>query len=282
MKLLYQQLRVLTQPLPQPFRKILKFLAPSWLRARYDPLQNPDYHWPLKGVLSGYVFTAAVEKQYVLSDYEPVICAAIQRNVQSGMICVDVGANIGYLSLLMAHCCGPTGKVYAFEPLPDNLEQLKKNIAINHLLDQVIIEGLAVSDKSSSQVDFYEGDSTFEFSLLPRHGHTTRIEVQTIALDDYFTEQKQLDFVKIDVEGAEGRVIAGMQRILLNQRPICLVEIHHGLEATILDQLLEAEYSLFDLEDRPVNTSIRPVMLSHILAKPNEYIINLKNEAKIR
>lgn len=187
------------------------------------------------------------------------------------MICADVGAHIGYMTLLLAKCSGSTGKVYAFEALPANVEQLRKNVAISCLSDRVTVENLAISDGSLDRGFLYEGETSFEFSLLPHPNQTGGIEVPAVALDTYFPEKSQLDFVKMDIEGAEGQAIAGMRRILRSQRPICLIEIHgnHGLLA--LDELITAGYALLDLDEHPIDPNLlEGRSIWHILARPLE------------
>ena len=256
--------------LPGRFKRVLK--AWSLLKAlagRYDPLNDPDYRWPLHGPLTGYVFKVRQpeEVQYVLSAvYEPRVCVAIEREVQPGNICADVGANIGYMTLLIARCCGPGGHVYAFEALPSNAKHLEENVAINGLAGWVTVENLAVSDGSESRVMLYEGDSSPEFSLLPRSGHTGGVQVPAVALDAYFGKGR-LDFVKMDIEGAEGQAIKGMRHLLRSQRPICLIEIHGEPGLSALGELTSADYTLFDLDGQPLSDP-RPDSISHILARP--------------
>ncbi len=262
---IYHPLRLL---LPGPVRRGLKVLIPPAVRARLDPLQDPAHDWPLPGALSGYRFKVRgpAEAQYVLAEYEPRVCAAIQHSVRPGMVCVDVGANIGYLTLLLAHCSGPGGKVYAFEALPSNADQARENVRINRLGDQVCVENRAVSDGSQDRIVLYEGDSTLEFSLIPRAGHSERIEVPAIALDDYFPEGTPVGFVKVDVEGAEGRVVAGMPRILGQQRPVLLVELHGEAGVPALEALAAAGYRFTDLDGRLVSPAGGSATPSHVIA----------------
>lgn len=233
--------------------------------------------WRLAGPLSGCRFRVRndEEGQYVLADpcYEPEVCRIIEQVVRPGMTCADVGANIGYITLLLAKCCSPWGKVYAFEAVPSNADQARENISINGLSHRVVVENFAVSDKSASGVLLYEGDSTFEFSLLPRSRHTGGIEVSTIALDDYFGEESALDFVKVDIEGAEEKAVNGMRNILSNQRPTLLIEIHDERGCSAVEHLIASRYSVFDLEGRPVGRQAKSASISHVLAVPCE---NLK------
>ena len=257
--------------LPQSIKRILRVSVPRSLLKRYNPLQDPNYQWALHGSLSSYVFKIPTGgAQYVVAPYEPRVCAAIRRIVQPGMVCADIGAHFGYMTLLLAKCTGPLGQVYAFEAHPSNVKQLRENIRINSLSNRVIIENLAVSDQGSRRVALYNRSSSFEFSLLPPTSHVAGIEVPAIALDAYFDKEAHLDFVKMDIEGAEAQAIAGMSWLLHNQRPICLIEIHGQPGLSVLPELLSAGYALFDLNERPIDITPGSVPISHIIARPVE------------
>ena len=108
------------------------------------------------GVLAGRQMALDLqsEKDYWLGTYEPDLQEAAKHFIHSGMCIYDVGANIGYISLIAAQLNGPDGSVYAFEALPANIERLKHNIQLNQLEERVTIQHAAVVDKSQ-KVTFY-------------------------------------------------------------------------------------------------------------------------------
>lgn len=78
------------------------------------------------------------EKDYWLGTYEPELQAALRELIQPGMVAYDVGANIGYISLIMARLVGPQGRVFAFEALPANLERLRNNLQLNGAFEEAL------------------------------------------------------------------------------------------------------------------------------------------------
>ena len=132
--------------------------------------------------------------------WEPTETELVKKEVKKGYTVIDIGANIGYYTLLFAKLVGKEGKVYAFEPEPNNLDLLKKNIEVNNYKN-VIIEQKAVSDTTKSVNLFTAkqgiGEHRINFSWFGNNG----IEVEAIKLDDYINEK--IDFIKIDIEGAE-------------------------------------------------------------------------------
>ncbi len=139
------------------------------------------------------------------------------KNISKGDVALDVGANIGYFTLLFAKLVGNRGKVFAFEPEPSNFEILKKNVKRNNYLN-VELEQAAVAD--------YNGMTKLFLSHVAAGGHSViakkflrggNISVKVTKLDDYFKGNdlfNKISFVKIDVEGAEFEVLKGMKKIL--------------------------------------------------------------------
>ena len=136
-----------------------------------------------------------------------------KKAIKPNMIGLDVGANIGYYSVLFAK---HSKKVYCFEPNKTNYEILNKNIALNKLENKAVLVHKAVSDKDR-KTKIYTGDMN-NFSNLSKdnlHAHSVFSknyaveEVETIRLDDYFKGLKAPDYVKIDVDGHELEVLRG-------------------------------------------------------------------------
>ena len=144
----------------------------------------------------------------------------IKNNVKDGDNVIDLGANIGYFTLILAKLVGPTGKVFAFEPDPRNLALLKKNVEYNNYKN-VIIVPKAVSNVND-KCTLYTGQKTFGQNKIykPKKTKTQKfipIDSETVRLDDFFKTNGLLDkisFIKIDVEGAEFLALSGMKEIL--------------------------------------------------------------------
>ena len=194
------------------------------------------------------------EKDYWLGTYEPQLQAAIQKLVLPGQIAYDIGANIGFMTLLFAKCVESTGHVYAFEALPANLQRLRDNIAINAVDDRVTIISAAVNDRSSS-TKFYIGPSPGTGKLVKSAGRSTityreSIEVEGISIDDFIYQagNPAPDILKIDIEGGEVLALPGMSRMLHEKRPVVMIELH-GQEAARVgwDLLTKENYRICNM-----------------------------------
>ncbi len=156
--------------------------------------------------------------------FEPYISELMRKEVKKGDIVVDIGANIGYHTLLMARLVGEKGKVYAFEPHPDNFELLKKNVEINGYKN-VVLEQKAVGDKKG-KINLYldEEGKSVKHSIV-RHDYTKNapIKVDLINLDSYFKNNTAVNFIKMDVEGAEHYAIMGMSNLLGKNKRINMI-----------------------------------------------------------
>jgi len=190
------------------------------------------------GDLKGYrlVLDLQSEKDYWLGTYEPELQDAIREFIRPGYVVYDLGAGIGYVSLLFARAVTSSGKVYSFEPLPANLERLKKHISLNGLEDRVKIEPYAVID-ATRLVEFALGPSVAMGKVVGSTGredqfYGERIFVEGIALDEYVFGQgnPEPDVIKIDIEGGESLALPGMRGMLMKQHPIIFLELH-GAEA---------------------------------------------------
>ena len=241
-------------------------LAHQWIR-----VSNRDYAWPLQGVLKGNVMQLASRDDflYLAPEYEPRVCTAIQQFVRPGYMCADIGAHLGYMTLLMAKLVGERGRVFSFEALPENASLLERNVALNGWQQRVDVENRAVSDRSQTECVLYRGRTSFESSMVTNDRHDSFI-VPATALDDYFAYRSQLDFIKMDIEGAETQAMRGMRKVLRRTRPVILLEVHDaGWPA--LDELLAADYALHDLEFNSVTTDkMRSQRINHCVAAPIE------------
>lgn len=189
------------------------------------------------GTLAGYTLALDLqsEKDYWLGTYEPELQNALPVFVQPGMVAYDVGANIGYVSLLLAHRVGEQGKVYAFEALPANLDRLRQNIALNHLTERIVVVDGAVAEKSGTirfLVHASGGMGKVEGSAGRAEQYRDSIETRSFSLDEFVYEggHPAPHIVKMDIEGGEVLALPGMIRLLREAKPVLLLELH-GPEA---------------------------------------------------
>ncbi|MBI5304106.1 MAG: FkbM family methyltransferase [Chloroflexi bacterium] len=169
---------------------------------------------------------------FIHQKYESFETELVEKMVQTGMTVVDVGANMGYYTVLFASRIGDTGTVIAIEPDPTNMQLLQRNLRWNHL-DNVTCEQAAAMG--------YEGTTTLYLSNINNGDHRvynakdddcfnqgmvrTAIEVRTIIVDEYLKkESKSPDIVKMDIQGAEMLALSGLRHTLENPNVILLCE----------------------------------------------------------
>jgi FkbM family methyltransferase len=186
-----------------------------------DPLTRTTY--PITG--SGDDFGVIGALQRTGGHYEPHVLAALGRAVQPDSVCLDIGANIGVVTVFLARHC-PAGSVHAFEPGATTFGYLATNIAANHL-----------TNVASHQFGVYDRTTSLHLSVHPTHpggafvsetgiregtGETIRV----VALDEWVPTMglDRVDVVKIDVEGAELRALRGAENLLRRHRPLLIVE----------------------------------------------------------
>jgi FkbM family methyltransferase len=156
--------------------------------------------------------------------WEPWVTKAIKTLLKPGMIFVDVGANIGFFTLLASTLVGPEGRVIAVEPLPQNNQLLAKSIQLNKC-QNVELHAVAAGPQSGTMkmchaARYNSGSFHFENPENPKQ-MTWEMEIRP--LDDILAGRKP-DIVKIDVEGGEALVLAGMGETLAKHHPLVLME----------------------------------------------------------
>lgn len=156
--------------------------------------------------------------------FEPDEVALVKQQVRPGDVIIDIGANIGYYTLLFAQLVGDTGHVVAFEPDPENFALLYKNINLNQYRNVTLVQKAVATENSFAQLYLCD-DNKGMHRLYDSVCCQSSIEVKTVCLDDYLPQLvKKVDFVKIDIEGAEYNALQGMQKILTQQQPKLLTE----------------------------------------------------------
>jgi FkbM family methyltransferase len=151
-----------------------------------------------------------------LRRYEPVETALMKKVIEIGDTVVDVGANIGYFTILMAQCVGPTGSVIAIEPDDENALVLDQNIALHEIGPRVEVVRAAVSDSSGPGILYRSSRNRGDHRMWrpsgdepQRETRTPRV-VETRTLDSILAGRGPIDFMKIDIQGHEPKAVGGL------------------------------------------------------------------------
>lgn len=170
--------------------------------------------------------------------YSKALTNFMMKNIKEGMICFDIGANIGTFSLLMAEKVGPSGAVYSFEPQPKIYKKLMNNIEINSL-SMIEAYEMALSDKiEHKKLNYPPTEEKHDgIASFCKHIDNSRgFELVACTTFDKFVDDKRLakiDFIKIDVEGYESYVFRGATEILKTYKPLLLFELQ---DMTVTDR----------------------------------------------
>jgi len=159
--------------------------------------------------------------------HEPAATREFLHHLKPGMRIVDLGANIGYYTLLEARAVGPQGRIYAVEPDPATFEILQRNIEVNGYQDRVQPFQMAIADRSG-EARLYQSQKSNLNSLLPNPEDDETFKViQTTTLDQFVKDFEPIDFIRMDVEGFEHEILLGADRTFSSEHPIQLfMEVH--------------------------------------------------------
>ena len=176
---------------------------------------------------------------------------AMIRHLGAGGVFYDIGANLGFFSLLGASLVGlEEGRVYAFEAAPDNARAIRANAQLNGITNVSVIDKAVSSRSGRGRLQIVDDQSWSKLEEYGQHPYTQRvIDVELVAIDDLLRagELSPPTVVKIDVEGAEVAVLEGMRETLERHQPAVICELHgthDAFAATMRDQ----GYRLINLE----------------------------------
>ena len=193
------------------------------------------------GPAFGLRFDAGPEAaSYVQGAVELPVQETVSTSLNAGDIFYDVGANVGFFSVLAGRIVGSTGAVYAFEPVPQNALQVEKNACLNNL-NNIEVVRIALSNhcgQSELLLARHSGGAVLKGAGIPPD-FTESIAVETISMDAVL-EKKKLrspNLVKIDVEGAELDVLKGMTGVLRKYGPKVIIEVDDEVQSRCLDKL---------------------------------------------
>lgn len=213
------------------------------------------------GDLEGAVLMlpAGWDEWYADGTYEPQIAAALKRLVRAGDVCVDAGAHVGYFTLLLAKLSAPDGRVFSFEPNPENASIVRANVEANGLAERVVVEEAAVAE-DDGMIELHatpsggssEWSTSAEFAARTGTSKHPSVSVRSLRLDRFLDSLNRLDVIKMDIEGAEGVVLPLLQPQLERFSPTIVLEFHGEVGWPAIGALHAAGYLLESLEGSPL------------------------------
>ncbi|MCA1798608.1 MAG: FkbM family methyltransferase [Xanthomonadaceae bacterium] len=192
------------------FREFIKVLfAPILVTIRSGPLQG--CRWSL-----------TTGKNFLTGKYEPEKTAMLAAEVRPGDIVFDIGAHVGYFTVLMSQAVGADGRVYAFEPRPLNLRFLRRHVAVNGCGNVEIFDTSVGNRPGTARLETRTGTGTGHIS------ESGNIEVDMVSVDALVDSGRlpAPTFIKVDVEGGEMMVLRGALRVLERHRPRMMLATH--------------------------------------------------------
>lgn len=197
--------------------------------------------------------------------------------VMPGMVCIDAGANLGYYAVLLGELTGRDGKVVAIEPMPGTRRLLERNVAINGFSEIVDIQGFAVGEGPGT-VTLYMPPGEPKNALIclaPPHPDWESATVPVVAIDGL--KLPRVDFVKIDVEGAEIDVWHGMfHTIMANPQIQIMMEVNCRRYPDLAEAFMAEITNIFPLRHVTYSGSIEPISLKEVLNAWEDVMLFLK------
>jgi FkbM family methyltransferase len=191
------------------------------------------------------------------------------------MAAFDIGANVGYYTLLLSRLVGPTGKVHSFEPNPETAKLLRKGLQANKIRNVEVYE-MALGNRNGHGEFQYESSGDCDATLaegiyLHKPKHLKKVITPMVTLDNFVQSKhiNKVDFVKIDTQGADLLVLQGMRDVIRRCHPIIICEMIGDKQIKEGKSFLETYgYSCRELQGGYASYP-QPMRFTHILATPS-------------
>ena len=222
-----------------------------------------DYLKPKYLIIDGHKFfidkrDTTVSQELILSGkWEEYETSLFKRKIKKGDVVLDIGAHIGYYTLIAADIVGDKGKVYAFEPDPKNFTLLERNVHENGYKNVVLVNK-AVAEETGSLRLYLNTENTGDHRIYKASDKRKSIKIQAITIDDFFKDKnKKVNMIKMDIQGSEVRAFKGALKLIRqNQNIKILTEFWpYGLKLSgssakeYVRLLVNNNFRLFDLDE---------------------------------
>jgi FkbM family methyltransferase len=258
-------------------RALLSLLEAGLLRGAMKRLAQRQIWHVQSGEAAGLKLVMPQNLDFVRGSTEPPMQRCVASHLGPGDVFYDIGANVGFFSLLAMTRVGSAGAAYAFEPVHENAATIRQNARLNHFGALSVFE-LAIDDGSRRAplfVTAWDGGSSLSKVAVPPTAALEQRSVEVVSLDALIDRERLRPptLVKIDVEGAELGVLRGMVKTIERFKPVLVYEVDDGDETNFqrrwqeLDAVVAAlGYHITHLEDSYANTHW---FVGHSLAVPN-------------
>jgi FkbM family methyltransferase len=241
-------------------------------RARAEPVALPDGTLLCRALGRYKLRVSALDREFsphlaLDGFWEIWLTRLLARRVARGAVCVDVGAQAGYFTLLMADLAGPEGRVHAVEPLPSNLALLTQNIGLNGLSPRVSVHGVALGAEAAGEVALRPAYPGSMDAARVADGTPDAPRVPVTTLDRLLGDLPRVDVVKLDAGGAEHAILEGAEALLARHRPLLVTEFdaaRPGDARAMLDRLARLYPALATLEP---DGTLRPATVEALLGR---------------
>uniref|UniRef100_B8HV71 Methyltransferase FkbM family n=1 Tax=Cyanothece sp. (strain PCC 7425 / ATCC 29141) TaxID=395961 RepID=B8HV71_CYAP4 len=185
-----------------------------------------------QGFGKGLKFSANLaDSMFGIGTYEMPLQNTLAQYLQPGSVFYDIGANVGFFSIIAAQLVGDTGQVYAFEPVPENVATIRRNVELNQFANVRIFDQAISSSSGEAELLLAQhiGGASLATAATPPDLRG-RMKVKTASIDDLLQSLslKPPSLVKIDVEGAEIDVLHGMLQTIQTYQPVIIYEVDDG------------------------------------------------------
>ncbi len=154
----------------------------------------------------------------------------LERELKEGMTVLDLGANIGYYAIMESKLIGDSGFIYALEPHPSNVALLKTNIQLNKLTESIDVYQMGGSNKNGTETLHISAESNLHSFLKDKNSSDETVDVPMVTIHEFRKGRKNIDFIRMDIEGYEVEVFEGLLPALDDKdfRPSILFETHRS------------------------------------------------------